>query len=101
MTSPLDSYKTSLDKLTFDEKAKARMASNLKAAVDARAVAPMRMVEFPEDAGGRRPKRRLALVAACLAAALVIGGGGGIAVATGVLPNPADVFSDVFGGDPA
>ena len=101
MTSPLDSYKTSLDKLTFDEKTKARMASNLKAAVDARAVAPMRMVEFPEDAGGRRPKRRLALVAACLAAALVIGGGGGIAVATGVLPNPADVFSDVFGGDPA
>lgn len=95
MTSPLDPYKASLDKLEFDDEAKARMASNLRAA------AATRIVEFPKNAAVRRPKRRLALAAACLAAALAIGGGGGVAVAAGVLPNPADVLSDVFGGAPA
>ena len=100
MTSPLDSYKASLDKLRFDDESKARMVSALETAA-AREDAPARIVEFPEDAAVRRPKRRLALVAACLAACLVVGGGGGVAVAAGVLPNPADVLSDVFGGAPA
>lgn len=100
MTSPLDSYKASLDKLRFDDESKARMVSALEAAA-AREDAPARIVEFPKNAAVRRPKRRLALVAACLAAALAVGGGGGVAVAAGVLPNPADVLSDVFGGAPA
>lgn len=100
MTSPLDSYKASLDKLAFDEEAKARIASKLKEAA-AQAEKPTCVVEFPKDGGRRRPRRRIALVAACLAAALALGGGGGIAVAAGVLPNPADVLSDVFGGAPA
>ena len=100
MTSPLDSYKASLDKIGFDDEAKARMVSALEAAA-AREDAPARIVVFPKNAAVRRPKRRLALVAACLAACLVVGGGGGVAVAAGVLPNPADVLSDVFGGAPA
>lgn len=50
---------------------------------------------------GRRRTRRWARVAAGLALALVLGGGGTVAVAAGVLPNPADVLSDVFGGAPA
>lgn len=100
MTSPLDSYRASLDNLRFDDEAKARMVSALEAAA-ARDDAPARIVEFPKGAVGRRPKRRLALIAACLAAALAVGGGGGVAVAAGVLPNPADVLSDVFGGAPA
>lgn len=101
MTSPLDSYKASLDKLRFDDESKARMASNLGAAAAARIDAQTRIVELPKGATRHRPKRRLALVAACLAACLVVGGGGGVAVAAGVLPNPADVLSDVFGGAPA
>ena len=101
MTSPLDSYRASLDKLRFDDESKARMASNLGAAAAARVDAQTRIVELPKNAAARRPKRRLALVAACLAACLVVGGGGGVAVAAGVLPNPADVLSDVFGGAPA
>ena len=100
MTSPLESYKASLDKLRFDDEAKGRTVSALEAAA-AREDAPARIVEFPKNAAARRPKRRLALVAACLAAALAVGGGGGAAVAAGVLPNPADVLSDVFGGAPA
>ena len=101
MTSPLDSYKASLDKLRFDDESKARMASNLGAAAAARIDAQTRIVELPKGATRHRPKRRLTLVAACLAACLVVGGGGGVAVAAGVLPNPADVLSDVFGGAPA
>ena len=101
MTFPLDSYKASLDRLAFDEEAKVRMTSKLEAAAAASAVATTRVIEIPKGAARRRPKRRLALAAACLAAVLAIGGGGGIAVAAGVLPNPADVLSDVFGGAPA
>lgn len=101
MTSPLDSYKASLDKLRFDDESKARMASNLGAAAADRIDAQTRIVELPKGATRHRPKRRLTLVAACLAACLVVGGGGGVAVAAGVLPNPADVLSDVFGGAPA
>lgn len=101
MTSSLDPYRASLDNIRFDDEAKARMASNLGAAAAARVDAQTRIVEFPKDAARRRPKRRLALAAACLAAALAVGGGGGVAVAAGVLPNPADVLSDVFGGAPA
>lgn len=102
MNAPLDSYKTSLDKISFDEEAKARMASELGAAA--------RRIEGAGAPGrfgvvrGRqpmRPMRRIAAVAAGLAAALVLAGGGGVAVAAGVLPNPADVLSDVFGGGPA
>ena len=44
--------------------------------------------------------RRWIRVAAGLALALALGGGGTVAVAAGVLPNPADVLSDVFGGAP-
>ena len=101
MTFPLDSYKASLDRLAFDEEAKVRMTSKLEAAAAASAVVTTRVIEIPKGAARRRPKRRLALAAACLAAVLAIGGGGGIAVAAGVLPNPADVLSDVFGGAPA
>ena len=99
MTSPLDAYKTSLDRIAFGEEAKARMTSKLEAAVDAYAEKPTRAAGSPKDVGRHRPGRRLAL-AACLAAALAVCGGGA-AVAAGVLPNPADVLSDVFSEAPA
>ncbi|HJA29399.1 MAG TPA: DUF4179 domain-containing protein [Candidatus Olsenella pullicola] len=101
MTSPLDSYTASMDVLRFSDEAKARLAEALKEAEkSARAAAPAEVLTMP----ARRPVRRVrrwARVAAGLALALALGGGGTVAVAAGVLPNPADVLSDVFGGAPS
>ena len=109
MTSPLDSYTASLDGLRFPDEAKVRMAESLRAAADAKsaeknvqpsAQSPAEVLTMP----ARRPRRHTrhwARVAAGLALALVLGGGTTVAVAAGVLPNPADVLSDVFGGAPA
>ena len=103
MTSPLDSYTASMRELHFSDEAKARMAARLQEVATARdaeknaqPAAPAEVLTMP----ARRP-RRWARVAAGLARALVLGGGGTVAVAAGVLPNPADVLSDVFGGAPA
>ena len=108
MTSPLDSYTRSMDGLHFPDEAKARMTEGLRAAAaaksaekSARAAAPAEVLTMPARRPGRRRTHRRARVAAGLALALVLGGGGTVAVATGVLPNPADVLSDVFGGAPA
>lgn len=108
MTSPLDSYTASMDGLHFSDEAKARMAEGLRAAAAAKGVeknvqpkAPAEVLIMSERRPGRRRTCRWARVAAGLALALVLGGGGTVAVAAGVLPNPADVLSDVFGGAPA
>lgn len=108
MTSPLDSYTASMDGLHFSDEAKARMAEGLRAAAAAKGAeknvqpkAPAEVLIMSERRPGRRRTRRWARVAAGLALALVLGGGGTVAVAAGVLPNPANVLSDVFGGAPA
>ena len=108
MTSPLDSYTRSMDDLRFSDEAKARMAEGLRAAAAAKGAeknaqpkAPAEVLTMSERRPRRRRTRRWARVAAGLALALVLGGGGTVAVAAGVLPNPADVLSDVFGGAPA
>lgn len=103
MTSPLDSYTRSMNDLHFSDEAKARMTARLRdvaAKKDARPEAAADILTMPARRPARRP-RRWARVAAGLALALVLGGGGTVAVAAGVLPNPADVLSDVFGGAPA
>lgn len=108
MTSPLDSYTRSMDDLRFSDEAKARMVEGLRAAAAAKGAeknaqpkAPAEVLTMSERCPRRRRTRRWARVAAGLALALVLGGGGTVAVAAGVLPNPADVLSDVFGGAPA
>ena len=108
MTSPLDSYTRSMDDLRFSDEAKARMVEGLRAAAAAKGAeknaqpkAPAEVLTMSERRPRRRRTRRWARVAAGLALALVLGGGGTVAVAAGVLPNPADVLSDVFGGAPA
>ena len=107
MTSPLDSYTASMGDLHFSDEAKARMTEGLRAAADAksakknaRSEAPAEVLTMPARPPKRRT-RRWARVAAGLALALVLGGGATVAVAAGVLPNPADVLSDVFGAAPA
>ena len=103
MTSPLDSYTRSMNDLHFSDEAKARMTARLRdvaAKKDARPEAAADILTMPARHPARRP-RRWARVAAGLALALALGGGGTVAVAAGVLPNPADVLSDVFGGAPA
>lgn len=102
MTSPLDSYTRSMNDLHFSDEAKARMTARLRdvaAKKDARPEAAADILTMPARRPARRP-RRWARVAAGLALALALGGGGTVAVAAGVLPNPADVLSDVFGGAP-
>ena len=108
MTSPLDSYTASMGDLHFSDEAKARMAEILRAAAaardaekNARPAAPAEVLTMPARCPARPHARRWARVAAGLALALALGGGATIAVAVGVLPNPADVLSDVFGGAPA
>lgn len=108
MTSPLDSYTASMDGLHFSDEAKARMTESLRAAAaaksaekNAQAAAPAEVLTMPGRRPGRRRTHRWVRVAAVLALALVLGGGGTVSVAAGVLPNPADVLSDVFGGAPA
>lgn len=101
MTSPLDSYTRSMDGLRFSDEAKARMAETLKEAEkNARPGIAAEVLTMPARRPVRRP-RRWARAAAGLALALALGGGATVAVAAGVLPNPADVLSDVFGGAPA
>ena len=108
MTFPLDRYTASMGDLHFSDEAKARMAEILRAAAaardaekNARPAAPAEVLTMPARCPARPHARRWARVAAGLALALVLGGGGTVAVAAGVLPNPADVLSDVFGGAPA
>ena len=108
MTSPLDSYTASMGDLHFSDEAKARMAESLRAAAAARdaeknaqPAAPAEVLTLPARRPARPHARRWACVAAGLALALVLGGGATVAVAVGVLPNPADVLSDVFGGAPS
>lgn len=108
MTSPLDSYTASMDSLHFSDEAKVRMAESLRAAAaaknaekNAQSAAPAEVLTVPARRPARPRARRWARVAAGLALALALGGGATVAVATGVLPNPADVLSDVFGGAPA
>ncbi len=108
MTSPLDSYTASMGDLHFSDEAKARMAEILRAAAaardaekNARPAASAEVLTMPALRPARPHARRWARVAAGLALALVLGGGATAAVAAGVLPNPADVLSDVFGGAPA
>lgn len=113
MTSPLESYTAALDALAYPKGAKERMVANLRAAAEKNAPAEKDMAA---EVGGaseknvladvvplpRRTRRRpWVRVAAGLAIALVLGGGGTVAVAAGVLPNPANVLSDLFGGAPA
>lgn len=101
MTSPLDSYTASMDGLRFSDEAKARMVEALKEAEkNARPGTAAEVLTMPARRPARRT-RRWARVAAGLTLALVLGGGGTVAMAAGVLPNPADVLSDVFGGAPA
>ena len=108
MTSPLDSYTASMDSLHFSDEAKARMAESLRAAAAARdaeknaqPAASAEVLTMPARRPARPHARRWVRVAAGLALAFVLGGGATVAVAVGVLPNPADVLSDVFGGAPA
>ena len=101
MTSPLDSYTASMDGLRFSEEAKSRMVEALrKAEKNARPGTAAEVLTMP----ARRPAphvRRWARIAAGLTLVLALGAGATVAVATGVLPNPADVLSDVFGAAPA
>lgn len=100
MTSPLDSYTASMDDMRFSDEAKARMVEALREVEkNARPGTAAEVLTMP--ARPARRTHRWARVAAGLALALVLGGGGTVAVAVGVLPNPADVLSDVFGGAPA
>lgn len=108
MTSPLDSYTASMDSLRFSDEAKSRMSENLKKAeachaaeLSVRHEGHAEVLTMPARRPAHPRARRWVRVAAGLALALVLGGGASAAVAVGVLPRPADVLSDVFGGAPA
>ncbi len=98
MTSTLNSYTNALDNLTFSDEAKAHMKARL---VEGQQGTSLRVLP-----GGKARKhsrhvgRRVAAVAAGLVLALGCGGYG-VAAAAGILPDPSEVLSDIFGDAPA
>lgn len=110
MSTELDTYTAAMNSLSFSDDAKARMVNKLDAARARTGENPStgkgraHVLEMPAAASARARRRphRILRAAAAAAAVLAIGfGGTGIAVASGVLPNPADVLSDIFGESPA
>lgn len=102
MATARDSYRTELDQLAFSDEAKERMARRLQEARDAQP-AKLTLVDetLPKESRtvrSNRPWLRAAAVVAGIMVALATGTG--VAVATGVVPAPSEVLSDILGNSP-
>lgn len=86
MNKSFDAYNHSMDALHFTPEQKRQIAERAARAALQQTAAPK-----------RRPLRRIAVLSAAAVLVLAVGTAG----AAGVLPNPADVFSGIFGGSPA
>lgn len=98
-----DGYKAELDQLAFSEETKERMARRLRDVQDSHP-RELTLVEGGRAEATAQPHARHSwLRAAAVVAGIVLAlaGGTGVAVATGVLPAPSEVLSDIFGDSPA
>lgn len=101
MTTNSNDYRHALEHISFTDNAKQHMANSIVQSV-ASSDAATAQSNFngtrrkPRIA--RHPVRTVARIAAVTAVLAIVIGGAGTAMATGVLPLPSDMLSDIFDG---
>lgn len=101
MTTNSNDYRHALEHISFTDNAKQHMANSI-----AQSVASSDAATAQSNFNGtrrkpriaRHPVRTVARIAAVTAVLAIVIGGAGTAVATGVLPLPSDMLSDIFDG---
>lgn len=101
MTTNSNDYRHALEHISFTDNAKQHMANSI-----AQSVASSDAVTAQSNFNGtrrkpriaRHPVRTVARIAAVTAVLAIVIGGAGTAMATGVLPLPSDMLSDIFDG---
>lgn len=101
MTTNSNDYRYALEHISFTDNAKQHMANSI-----AQSVASSDAATAQSNFNGtrrkpriaRHPVRTVARIAAVTAVLAIVIGGAGTAMATGVLPLPSDMLSDIFDG---
>lgn len=101
MTTNSNDYRHALEHISFTDNAKQHMANSI-----AQSVASSDAATAQSNFNGtrrkpriaRHPVRTVARIAAVTAVLAIVIGGAGTAIATGVLPLPSDMLSDIFDG---
>lgn len=101
MTTNSNGYRHALEHISFTDNAKQHMANSI-----AQSVASSDAATAQSNFNGtrrkpriaRHPVRTVARIAAVTAVLAIVIGGAGTAMATGVLPLPSDMLSDIFDG---
>lgn len=101
MTTNSNDYRHALEHISFTDNAKQHMANSI-----AQSVASSDAATAQSNFNGtrrkpriaRHPVRTVARIAAVTAVLAIVIGGAGTAVATGILPLPSDMLSDIFDG---
>lgn len=101
MTTNSNDYRHALEHISFTDNAKQHMAISI-----AQSVASSDAATAQSNFNGtrrkpriaRHPVRTVARIAAVTAVLAIVIGGAGTAMATGVLPLPSDMLSDIFDG---
>lgn len=101
MTTNSNDYRHALEHISFTDNAKQHMANSI-----AQSVASSDAATAQSNFNGtrrkpriaRQPVRTVARIAAVTAVLAIVIGGAGTAMATGVLPLPSDMLSDIFDG---
>lgn len=101
MTTNSNDYRHALEHISFTDNAKQHMANSIAQSV-ASSDAATAQSNFNgtrrEPRIARHPVRTVARIAAVTAVLAIVIGGAGTAMATGVLPLPSDMLSDIFDG---
>ena len=101
MTTDSNDYRHALEHISFTDNAKQHMANSI-----AQSVASSDAATAQSNFNGtrrkpriaRHPVRTVARIAAVTAVLAIVIGGAGTAMATGILPLPSDMLSDIFDG---
>lgn len=101
MTTNSNDYRHALEHISFTDNAKQHMANSI-----AQSIASSDAATAQSNFNGtrrkpriaRHPVRTVARIAAVTAVLAIVIGGAGTAMATGVLPLPSDMLSDIFDG---
>lgn len=101
MTTNSNDYRHALEHISFTDNAKQHMANSIAQSVASSDAATAQSIfngtrRKPRIA--RHPVRTVARIAAVTAVLAIVIGGAGKAMATGVLPLPSDMLSDIFDG---
>lgn len=101
MTTNSNDYRHALEHISFTDNAKQHMANSIAQSVASSDAATAQSIfngtrRKPRIA--RHPVRTVARIAAVTAVLAIVIGGAGTAMATGVLPLPSDMLSDIFDG---